>query len=211
TRAVLEVLQRFSHPFGMITKSALVLRDLDIIAPMAARNLAKVAISLTTLDRKLARVMEPRAAAPHRRLEAIRILSEAGVPVTAMTAPIIPAINDREIETLLAAAAQAGAREAGYVVLRLPLEISSLFQEWLAAHFPDRAAHVMSLVRAMRHGRDYESAWGLRHTGDGPYAQLIGDRFRAACARYGLNAARHELDASQFRRPPKSGDQLALF
>jgi DNA repair photolyase len=211
TRAVLEVLQRHAHPFGMITKSALVLRDLDIIAPMAANNLAKVAISLTTLDRTLARVMEPRAAAPHRRLETIRDLSAAGVPVTVMTAPIIPAINDKEIEALLEAGAGAGAREAGYVVLRLPLEIADLFREWLEAHFPDRAAHVMSLVRSMRHGRDYESAWGLRQKGDGPYAHLIAARFRRACAKLGLNATRRELDTSQFRRPPRSGDQLTLF
>jgi len=208
---VLEVLQRFSHPVGMITKSALVLRDLDILAPMAAQNLAKVAISLTTLDRKLARVMEPRAAAPHRRLETIRALSAAGVPVTVMTAPLIPALNDNEIERLLQTAAEAGAREAGYVVLRLPHEIKDLFREWLEVHFPDRAAHVMSLVRSMRGGRDYDSSWGLRQRGAGPYAQLIADRFRKACARAGLNKARRELDVGQFRRPPRAGEQLTLI
>jgi DNA repair photolyase len=211
TRAVLEVLQRFRHPVGMITKSALVTRDLDILAEMAGANLAKVAISVTTLDRKLARVMEPRAAAPHRRLETIRALSAAGVPTTVMTAPIIPALNDKEMEAILEAAHEAGAREAGYVVLRLPLEISQLFQEWLAAHFPDRARRVMSLARQMRAGKDYESAWGLRQRGEGPFAQLIADRFRRACARLGLNAERRELDSTQFRRPPRPGDQLALI
>ncbi len=210
TRAVLQVAQRFNQPMGMITKSALVMRDLDILAPMAERHLAKVAISLTTLDPKLARIMEPRAAAPHRRLETIRTLTNAGVPVTVMTAPIIPRINDKEIEALLEAAHDAGAREAGYVVLRLPLEIADLFREWLEAHFPDRAAHVMNLVRSMRGGRDYESTWGLRQKGTGAYAKLIADRFKRATARLGLNARHHELDTTQFRRPPKAGDQLAL-
>jgi DNA repair photolyase len=211
TRAVLEVLRRFSHPFGMITKSALVLRDLDIIAPMAARNLARVAVSVTTLDRGLARKMEPRAAAPHRRLEAIRALSDAGVPVTVMTAPLIPALNDHEIENLLEAAAHAGAREAGYVVLRLPHEIKDLFREWLAIHFPDRAAHIMTLVRAMRGGRDYDAQWGLRQKGAGPYAQMIADRFRKASARLGLNRDRTELDLTQFARPARPGEQLKLL
>lgn len=211
TRAVLEVLQRFRHPLGMITKSALVTRDIDILGEMAASNLARVAISLTTLDRKLARAMEPRAAAPHRRLDTIRALTQAGVPVTVMTAPIIPALNDREIEHLLDAAYDAGAREAGYVLLRLPLEISDLFQEWLATHYPDRAAHVMSVMRQMRGGKDYDSAWGLRQRGTGPFADLVASRFRKACARLGLNEGHSELDTSQFRRPPKAGEQLALL
>ena len=211
TRAVLEVMQRFRHPVSMITKSALITRDIDIIGELAANNLAKVAISLTTLDRKLARVMEPRAAAPHRRLETIRALTNAGVPVTVMTAPLIPAMNDREVESLLDAAYDAGAREAGYVVLRLPLEISQLFQEWLEAHYPDRAAHVMSVMRQMRGGKDYDSTWGLRQRGTGPFAELMAARFRKACARLGLNERHVELDTTQFKRPPRKGEQLSLL
>ncbi len=211
TRAVLQVLQKFHHPVGMITKSALVARDIDILAEMAEHRLAKVAISVTTLDRKLARVMEPRAAAPHKRLDTIRLLTSAGVPVTVMTAPIIPALNESELERILAAAHEAGAREAGYVLLRLPLEISDLFQEWLATHFPDRAAHVMSVLRQMRGGKDYDSTWGERQTGRGPFAEMIALRFHRACARLGLNTARLELDASQFRRPPRAGEQMVLF
>jgi DNA repair photolyase len=211
TRRLIEVCARWRHPIALITKSQLVLRDIDILAPMAAHNLAKVAISLTTLDRRLARVMEPRAAAPHRRLETIRTLTQAGIPVTVMTAPIVPAINDSEIESLLDAAAKAGAHAAGYVVLRLPLEIKDLFREWLATHFPDRADRVISLVRQMRGGMDYDAAWGVRQKGTGPYAQLIGQRFHAACKRFGLNRLRFDLDHAQFRRPPEAGDQQDLF
>jgi DNA repair photolyase len=211
TRSLLQVMERWRHPVAMITKSQLVLRDLDIIAPLAARGLAKVAVSVTTLDRRIARVMEPRAAAPHRRIETIRILAEAGVPVTVMTAPLIPALNDSEIEAILEAAAKAGAREAGYVVLRLPLEIKDLFQEWLRTHFPDRATRVMTLVRQMRGGRDYDPEWGKRQKGEGPYAKLIGARFTTACRRLGLNQARIVLDHTQFARPLGSGDQQDLF
>jgi DNA repair photolyase len=211
TRAVLRVLQKFRHPVGMITKSALITRDIDIIGEMAGANLARAAISLTTLDRKLARVMEPRAAAPHRRLEAIRALSDAGIPVTVMVAPIIPAITDRETEAILEAAYDAGARHAGYVLLRLPLEISDLFQEWLTAHFPDRAAHVMSVMRQMRGGKDYDSSWGLRQRGTGPFATLMAARFAKACARLGMNEDRSELDTTQFRPPPRAGDQMSLL
>jgi DNA repair photolyase len=168
TRQVLEVLDRASHPVTIVTKSALIARDIDVLARMAERDLVKVAFSVTTLDRRLARAMEPRAATPSRRLETMRLLSEAGVPVVAMTAPVIPALNDSEIERLLAAAAQAGAREAAYVLLRLPLEIADLFREWLAAHSPDRARHVMSVLRSMRGGKDYESGFGTRMTGTGP-------------------------------------------
>jgi DNA repair photolyase len=211
TRAVLGVLQGFRHPVGMITKSALITRDIDIIGEMAGANLARAAISVTTLDRKLARVMEPRAAAPHRRLETIRALTEAGIAVTVMVAPIIPAITDRETEAILEAAYDAGARHAGYVLLRLPLEISNLFQEWLTAHFPDRAAHVMSVMRQMRGGKDYDSSWGLRQRGTGPFATLMAARFAKACARLGMNEARADLDTTQFRPPPRAGDQIALF
>ncbi len=201
TRAILEVMQRWRHPTALITKSQLVIRDLDILAPMAERNLARAALSVTTLDRRIARVMEPRAAAPHRRIETIRSLAQAGVPVTAMVAPIIPAINDSEIEAILEEAARAGATQAGYVVLRLPLEIKDLFREWLHAHFPDRATRVMALVRQMRGARDYDPEWGQRQRGQGPYAKMIADRFRAACRRLGLNREQRPLDCTQFRRP----------
>ena len=211
TRALLQVMQRWRHPVSMITKSQLILRDLDIIAPLAERGLAKVAISVTTLDRKLARVMEPRAATPQRRIEVIRTLASAGVPVTVMAAPLIPALNDGEIEAILTEAASAGAREAGYVVLRLPLEIKDLFREWLEARFPDRAKHVMTLVRQMRGGRDYDPEWTQRQRGQGPYAKLIADRFARACRKLGLNKARHPLDSTQFRRPIEAGDQQELF
>lgn len=213
TRALLEVLSACDHPVNLITKSALVLRDLDLLAPMAAKGLVKVAISLTTLDRKLHRVMEPRAAAPQRRLETMRELSSAGVPVTAMTAPIIPALNEPELERLLEAAAEAGATRAGYVLLRLPLEIAGLFTQWLEAHYPDRAHRVMSLLRSMHRGQDYRSEWKVRQRGDGPYARLIADRFKAAATRLGLNRASLPLRTDLFR-PPKEGPesgQMSLF
>ncbi|HVY83520.1 MAG TPA: PA0069 family radical SAM protein [Caulobacterales bacterium] len=211
TRSILEVMLKWKHPVAMITKSQLVLRDIDLIAALAERGLAKVAVSVTTLDRRIARVMEPRAAAPHRRIEAIRALSEAGVPTTVMTAPIIPALNDSEIEAILEEAAKAGAREAGYVVLRLPLEIKDLFREWLETHFPNRATRVMSIVRSMRGGRDYDPEWGKRQKGEGPYAKLIANRFNAACRRLGLNTERSVLDHTQFVRPLGLGDQPDLF
>ena len=166
---------------------------------------------MTTLDRRIARVMEPRAAAPHRRIEAIRMLADAGIPTTVMVAPIIPAINDREIEAILEEAAKAGATAAGYVLLRLPLEIKDLFREWLNQHFPDRATRVMTLVRQMRGGRDYDPEWGKRQRGDGPYARLIADRFANTCRRLGLDKPRLPLDCSQFRRPLEAGGQPDLF
>ncbi len=211
TRAVLETLQRFRHPFSIITKSALILRDLDILAPMAAEGLTRVAISVTSLDRKLARGMEPRAATPQRRLDAIRGLSQAGVPVTVMFAPVIPGLNDHELEAVLAACAEAGASGAGYVALRLPLEIADLFQEWLATDHPDRASRVMSLVRQMRGGRDYDAAFGQRMKGQGPIAELLAQRFRTAKRRYGLDGPAPALDLSKFRPPPRAGDQIDLF
>src|SRR6185436_18568109 len=161
----------------------LVTRDIDILGPMAAEGLAKVALSVTTLDRKLARVMEPRAATPQKRINTIRALSAAGIPTTVMTAPIIPALNDDEIESILAAAAEAGAKSAGYTLLRLPLEIKDLFREWLETHEPGRAKHVMSIIRSMRGGKDYDSKWHLRQTGTGPYASLISQRFAIATRR----------------------------
>jgi DNA repair photolyase len=211
TRAVLETMERWRHPVSLITKSQLVIRDTDILARLAERNLVKAAISVTTLDRRIARVMEPRAAAPHRRIEAIRILAGAGVPTTVMVAPVIPAINDREIENILEEAAKAGATAAGYVVLRLPLEIKDLFREWLNRHFPDRATRVMALVRQMRGGRDYDPEWGKRQLGEGPYARLIADRFARALRRLGLDKPRLELDHSQFRPPLEAGGQPDLF
>jgi DNA repair photolyase len=211
TRTVLQVLRDFRHPVGIVTKSHLVTRDADILGEMAGMKLAKAALSVTTLDRSLARTMEPRAATPQRRLEAVRILAEAGVPVTVMAAPMIPGLNDHELEDILGAAQAAGATGAGYIVLRLPLEIKDLFREWLAAKTPGRAARVMKLVREMRGGLDYDPEWGRRMKGTGPYAQLIAKRFRVACARLGLNQQSRELDCSQFRIPPKAGDQLSFL
>jgi DNA repair photolyase len=211
TRSVLKVLRDFRHPVGIVTKSHLVTRDIDILADMASNGLAKVALSVTTLDRKLARCMEPRAATPERRVEALRALSEAGIPVSVMAAPMIPGLNDHELENILERASDAGATGAGYIVLRLPLEIKDLFQEWLAANLPDRAARVMKLVREMRGGRDYDAEWGRRMKGTGPYAQLIARRFRVACARLGLNEKSQDMDCSQFRIPPRAGDQLSLL
>ena len=210
-RRVLEVLAAFNHPVSIVTKSALVTRDLDILGPMAAQRLVKVAVSVTTLDRKLARAMEPRAATPERRLDAIRALAEAGVPAAVMMGPVIPGLNDAEIERVIEAAAAAGASEAGYIVLRLPLEIKDLFQEWLAEKVPLRAERVMKLVREMRGGKDYDPKFGLRMIGEGPYAELIGKRFRQACKRHGLNQRRLDLDTSRFKPPPKAGDQFSLL
>jgi DNA repair photolyase len=211
TRGVLETLQRFSHPFSIITKSALILRDADILGPMGAARLARAAISVTTLDRKLARAMEPRAATPEKRIAAIRGLSEAGCPVSVMFAPVIPGLNDHELEAVLERAAGAGAMSAGYVVLRLPLEIKDLFREWLEAARPERAARVMSLVRQMRGGRDYDMRWGERMKGEGPIAELIGARFAAARRRFGLDRVIPPLDISQFQVPSRASNQLELF
>jgi DNA repair photolyase len=211
TRQVLETLERFAHPLSIITKSALILRDLDILGPMGEAGLARAAVSVTTLDRSLARAMEPRAATPEKRIAAIRGLAQAGCPVTVMFAPVIPGLNDHELETVLERAAEAGATGAGYVVLRLPLEIKDLFREWLEAARPDRASRVMSLVRQMRHGRDYDMRWGERMKGDGPIAELIGARFSAAKRRLRLDAPRPPLDLTRFRVPAKLGDQLDLF
>ena len=211
TRQVIEVLARFNHPFSVISKSGLILRDLDLIAPMAERNLVRVAISITTLDRRLARSMEPRAATPEKRLDAVRRLSQAGVPTVVMFAPCIPGLNDHELEAVLERSAAAGARAAGYVALRLPLEIADLFQEWLATDHPDRANRVMSLVRQMRGGKTYDSQWGKRMKGEGPIAALMSKRFAMAKKRYGLGDRLPPLDLGQFRIPPRAGDQIDLF
>jgi DNA repair photolyase len=211
TRSVLEVLDRTSHPVGLVTKSALVVRDIDIIARMASRGLVQVAISLTTLDRRVARKMEPRAATPPRRLDAIRALAQAGVPVSVMVAPIVPAINDSEIERILQVAREAGATQAGYVLLRLPLELKELFREWLATEFPGRAARVINVLRSMHGGKDYVAEFGLRQTGNGPYAEQIGTRFRLAARRLGLNKQDVELRTDLFQRPVARGGQLSLL
>jgi DNA repair photolyase len=210
-RRILEVLERAGHPVGIVTKSALITRDIDILARMAKRNLAKVAISVTTLDAKLARTMEPRAPTPSRRLEALQQLVVAGIPTSALVAPIIPAINDADIERILDAVAAAGVQGAGYVLLRLPLEVRDLFREWLIANFPDRSEHVFSLIRQMRGGKDYDSTFGSRMKGEGPYAWMIGRRFETACARLGLNVQRAELTTEHFRAPGACAEQLTLF
>ena len=211
TRAILETLERFAHPFSIITKSGLILRDADIIGPMGRAQLARAAVSVTTLDRALARAMEPRAATPEKRIGAIRGLAEAGCPVTVMFAPVIPGLNDHELEAVLERAAEAGASRAGYVVLRLPLEIKDLFREWLEANRPDTAKHVMSLIRGMRGGKDYDAQWNVRMKGTGPYAEMIAKRFHMAVKRLGLNQERQPLTTAKFRKPPQTGDQLSLF
>ena len=211
TRQILEVLSEFNHPLGIVTKSALVARDIDILAPMAAKGLVKVALSITTLDAKLARAMEPRASSPMKRLETIEKLSAAGIPTVVMVAPIIPAVNDAEIESILKAAYAAGAREAGYVMLRLPLESRDIFKDWLEAAMPDRAAKVMSLVKSVRDGKENDAAFGRRMTGSGPYAWTIGRRFELACQRLGFNLSRLKLSVEHFRRPPQPGEQMSLF
>ncbi|MBI3678318.1 MAG: PA0069 family radical SAM protein [Proteobacteria bacterium] len=210
-RSILEVLHEFRHPVGIVTKSALITRDIDILAAMAEQGLAKVALSVTTLDRQLARVMEPRAATPPKRLAAIKTLAEAGIPTAVMFAPVIPALNDEELENVLAQAAAMGAKSAGYVLLRLPLEIKDLFREWLETNVPDRSRHVMSLVRSMRGGKDYDSQWHTRMRGTGPYADMIAQRFRLAVKKLGLNQDSRPLLLSKFKRPLAVGSQLALF
>ncbi|HLH88005.1 MAG TPA: PA0069 family radical SAM protein [Xanthobacteraceae bacterium] len=211
-RRILTVLDRVGHPVGIVTKSALIMRDIDILARMAKRNLVKVGISVTTLDAKLARLMEPRAPTPTRRLDALRELGKAGIPTRVMTAPIVPAINDAEIERLLEAASSVGVTGASYVLLRLPLEVRDLFREWLTANFPDREKHVFTLIRQMRGGKDYDAKWGERMTGSGPYAEMIRMRFEAACARLKLNRDSIPLSTEHFRPPPRGGgQQLSLF
>jgi DNA repair photolyase len=201
TRRILEIMDRTSHPVSIVTKSALVLRDVDLLASLAARGLVKVFVSVTSLDHRLSRRMEPRAATPERRLDAIAQLNAAGVPTGSMVAPIVPAVNDDAMEAILARVAEAGGREAGYVLLRLPLEIAGLFKEWLEEEFPDRASRVMSLVRGTRGGKDYVSAWGERQRGTGPYAELIARRFQIATQRLGFNRVRFSLRTDLFEPP----------
>jgi DNA repair photolyase len=211
TRSVLEVLAACEHPFTIVTKGALVDRDLDLIAPMAAKGMARVYLSITTLDRTLARTLEPRAAAPQRRLQALATLARAGVPTGVMIAPLIPQLNDRDLEAILEAAAQAGAKHAGWILLRLPREVAPLFRDWLDVHHPLRARHVMSLVQQMRGGRDYDAEFGTRQRGRGGLAELIARRFAIACRRFGLNEEQAPLDTSRFRPPRHATGQFELF
>ncbi|NKK66924.1 PA0069 family radical SAM protein [Rhizobium leguminosarum bv. viciae] len=210
-RGILEVLNKANHPVSIVTKSAMILRDLDILQEMAAKNLVRVGISVTTLDRKLARTMEPRAATPPRRLETIRTLAEAGIQTAVMAAPLIPALNDHELERILESAKAAGAAEASYVILRLPLEVSPLFRDWLLQHYPDRYRHVMSLVRSMRGGKDYDAEFGKRMKGAGPYAWQIARRFEMAARRFDLTRRSVPLRDDLFVPPDGSGVQLSLL
>lgn len=210
TRAFLEILSEHNHPVTLLTKSALIQRDIDLIAPMAAKGLARVGVSLTTLDPQLARRLEPRAAAPYRRLQTIRAMAEAGIPVIAMTAPIIPALNEPEMEHLLEAAADNGATSAGYVLLRLPYELKDIVHEWLAEHYPDRAARIINLLRDMRGGKDYDANWSERGSGRGIHARLIAQRFRKAVRRLHLDAPRPRLRTDLFRPVEGQNGQLLL-
>ena len=211
TRRVVEVLAEHRHAFSVITKSALIERDLDLIAPLAAEQLVAVYVSITTLDPALARVLEPRAAAPLRRLRTLETLARAGVPVGVSVSPVIPFLNEPELERILDAAAAAGASRAFSVVLRLPWELSPLFQQWLDQHYPERAARIMARVREMRGGRDNDARFGSRMTGQGVWAELLRQRFDKACARLGLNRERIELDLTRFKRPPVEAAQAILF
>ncbi|HWI25016.1 MAG TPA: PA0069 family radical SAM protein [Lysobacter sp.] len=210
TREVLEVLAECRHPVSFVTKSGLIERDVDLLAAMARERLVTVYFSITTLDNRLASKMEPRATAPHGKLRAMRALHDAGVPVGVMVAPVVPMITDHELEHILEAAHAHGARAAGYVLLRLPHELKEVWREWLQLHFPDRAAHVMSLIRQMRGGKDYDSGWGTRMRGEGPFAQLIAQRFAKAHARLGFGRL-PALDASRFVPPRKPSPQAELF
>ncbi len=211
TRSILEVLARTRHPVAIITKSALVLRDIDLLADLARDGLASVAVSVTSLDVELKRTLEPQAASPQARLRVVRELNAAGVPSGVLVAPVIPALTDHELESILEAAAAAGAPWAGYVLLRLPYEIKDLFREWLEAHYPQRAAHVMSVVRDMRGGQDNDPRFGTRMRGTGPFAELLRNRFRIACQRLNLNASsRGPLSTALFRPPSPPGSQLGL-
>ena len=210
-REVLEVLSEFNHPLAITTKGTLIERDIDILAPMAAKGLLRVGISVTTLDAGLSRRMEPRCPTPARRLEVIRRLTAVGIPVRAMVAPVVPGLTDHELEPILAAVQEAGAAAASYIALRLPREVSGLFQDWLAAHYPDRAAKVMARVREMHGGQDYDPAFGRRMTGEGLWAELLAQRFQKAVARLGLATRLPALRCDLFQPPARAGDQLSLF
>jgi DNA repair photolyase len=211
TRRLVEVLAEHRHPVSIATKSDMVLRDLDLLSLMAKERLAGVLVSLTTLDPDLARRMEPRAPTPSRRLAAMRELSRAGVPVTVLASPMIPGLNDSEVETILEASARAGAHSARYILVRLPREVKDLFAEWLEAEYPDRAARVLSLIRQTRGGRLYDSRYGVRGRGEGPYAEMLAKRFAVARARLGLSADPPSLDTTRLRAPSREGKQRSLF
>ena len=212
TRSIIEVLAKYRHPFSIITKSALIERDLDLLAPLARDKLVAVFVSVTTLSNELKRTLEPRTASPAARLRAIRSLSAAGIHTGVMVAPVIPVLTDWELERILEASAQAGAHAAGYVLLRLPYELKDLFREWLDHNEPLKAAHVMSRLQAMRGGRDNDPRWGHRQRGEGEYAVLLEKRFKAACSRYGLNSGeRFAHDVALFRQPGGSSQQLSLL
>lgn len=210
-RGVLEVLRDFHHPVAIVTKGTLIERDIDILADMARAGLVKVGVSVTSLDPAISRAMEPRAPAPARRLETIRRLAGAGIPVRAMIAPVIPALTDHEVERIVKAVAAAGAGQASQILLRLPREVSGLFRDWLADHFPDRAERIMGRVRELHGGRDYDPEWGRRFTGQGEWAALMRQRFALAVKRHRLNAPDRPLRLDLFRPPPRNGDQLSLF
>ena len=210
-RACLEVLRAFRHPVAIVTKGTLIERDLDILSDMAAQGLARVGVSVTSLDADLSRRMEPRCPAPRRRLAVIRRLTEAGVPVRVMASPVIPALTDPELERILEAGRDAGATSASWIMLRLPLEVAGLWQDWLAEHYPDRAARIMGHLRAMHGGAVYSPKWHVRMRGEGPYADLIAQRFNRAVRALGLDEAQPPLRCDLFRVPPKAGDQLSLF
>jgi DNA repair photolyase len=210
TRQVIEILHEARHPLAIVTKSSLVERDIDLLAPMAKDGLVHVSMSIAHLDNDLGRRMEPRATAPHRRIQTVRTLAEAGIPVTALVAPVIPQINDRDLERVLEAAREAGATTAWYVLLRLPFELKELFRDWLARHYPQRAAHVMSLVQQMRGGKDYDSTFGTRMTGEGVFAELIAKRFEKACARLGYRRREDVLRTDLFRPPAQQHCALQL-
>ncbi|WP_422531215.1 PA0069 family radical SAM protein [Bartonella apihabitans] len=210
-RQILDVLDKCNHPVCITTKSALILRDCDILERMTERKLVRVALSITTLDRKLARLMEPRAATPERRLWAIKELTKKGVPVSVMMAPVIPGLNDHEIENVLTRAKEAGAIDAGYVMLRLPYEVAPLFKDWLLREYPDRYRRVMQLLRDMRGGKDYDADWKTRMSGEGPFAKLVADRFRLARQRLGLHERHQKLEIGLFRPPLKVAKQLSFL
>ena len=210
-RDVLEVLSAFNHPFGIVTKGTLVARDIDILAPMAAKGLVRVGISITTLDAKLSRLMEPRVPAPAARLRAVWQLTDAGIPVRVMVSPVVPALTDHELEAILTAAKQAGAVAASSIVLRLPREVAPLFQDWLETHFPDRAARVMGRVRELHGGRDYDPNFGKRMVGQGAWAAILQQRFKLAAAKMGLDRSLPQLRTDLFAKPPQPGDQLSFL
>ena len=211
TRQILEVMQQYRQPVTIVTKSSLIERDIDILADMAQRGLAEVAVSVTSLNRELCRRLEPRATAPQRRLQTIRRLTEHEIPVAVLFAPVIPMLNDSEIETVLSAIQEAGARSASYVMLRLPHEVKQLFREWLQIHYPLKAKRIMNIVRDMRGGKDYDARFGTRQTGQGSYAELFAQRFRLRCKKLGINKAMPELDISQFTGAGGTHAQLDMF